>query len=140
MTPNQNAMRAEKQAIWPGGPRIREVAQSAAPNFTPASAHSQGAGYAEILRAASGHLQSGWRWLERKRSQQLSARRLRLTETISLGEKRSVSIVQVDGAQYLIGCSASSVQLLAVLNKENDKQDDKQEGENARHSEKARAL
>ena len=45
----------------------------------------------------------------------MSSRRLRVAETISLGEKRSVSIVQVDGAQYLIGSSVNSVQLLAVL-------------------------
>jgi flagellar biogenesis protein FliO len=66
------------------------------------------------------YLQAGWKWLERKRTQQLASRRLRLAETISLGEKRSVSIVQVDGAQFLIGCSAGSVQLLAVLDKQHE--------------------
>ena len=55
--------------------------------------------------------------LKAKRTQQLASRRLRVAETISLGEKRSVSIVQVDGAQYLIGCSTGSVQLLVVLDK-----------------------
>jgi len=70
-----------------------------------------------ILRSSFGHLRSAWRWLERKRAQQVSTRRLRVAETISLGEKRFVSIVQVDGAQFLIGGSSSSVQLLAVLDK-----------------------
>jgi hypothetical protein len=69
------------------------------------------------LRTALIVLRSAWKWLERKRTQQLTSRRLRVAETVSLGEKRSVSIVQVDGAQFLIGSSASSVQLLAVLDR-----------------------
>ena len=60
-------------------------------------------------------LRTAWDWLQQRRAQQLTSRRLRVAETISLGEKRFVSIVQVDGTQYLIGGSASSVQLLAVL-------------------------
>ncbi len=60
-------------------------------------------------------LRAAWDWLQQRRAEQLTSRRLRVAETISLGEKRFVSIVQVDGAQYLIGGSASSVQLLAVL-------------------------
>ena len=67
------------------------------------------------LRTAFDQLQSLWRWVERKRTQQVAARRLRVAETLSLGEKRFVSIIKVDGAQYLIGGSATSVQLLAVL-------------------------
>jgi flagellar biogenesis protein FliO len=59
--------------------------------------------------------------------QHVSSRRLRLTETISLGEKRSVSIIEVDGAQYLIGSSAGSVQLLTVL--------EKQDGRDSRRTE-----
>jgi flagellar biogenesis protein FliO len=47
---------------------------------------------------------------------QTSSRRLRVAETVSLGEKRFVSIVQVDGAQFLIGGSATEIQLLANLN------------------------
>jgi len=54
-------------------------------------------------------------WLERKRSLQLSSRRLRVAETISLGEKRTISIITVDGAQYLIGSSSGGVQLLTRL-------------------------
>ncbi len=60
-------------------------------------------------------LRTAWNWVQQRRAEQMTSRRLRVAETISLGEKRFVSIVQVDGAQYLIGGSASSVQLLAVL-------------------------
>jgi flagellar biogenesis protein FliO len=65
---------------------------------------------------------SAWKWLAHKRSLQLAAKRLRVAETIQLGEKRFVSILQVDGAQYLIGGAAGNVQLLAVLDKTQDAQ------------------
>jgi flagellar biogenesis protein FliO len=42
-------------------------------------------------------------------------RRLRVAETVSLGEKRFVSILQVDGEQFLVGGSSSNVVLLAKL-------------------------
>ena len=70
-----------------------------------------------VLRPLAAHAMSAWRWLERKRTQQLSTRRLRVTETVSLGEKRSVSILQVDGAQFLIGTAGGNVSLLAALNR-----------------------
>jgi len=63
-------------------------------------------------------LANGWKWV-RRHSQGLLARqasrRLRMVETLSLGEKRFVSIVEVDGEQFLLGGSASSVALLAKL-------------------------
>jgi flagellar biogenesis protein FliO len=55
------------------------------------------------------------KWIVQKRTQQLATRRLRVAETVSLGEKRFVSIVQVDGTQFLVGGAAGSVSLLAVL-------------------------
>jgi hypothetical protein len=58
---------------------------------------------------------AAWKWIERKRVQQTAARRLRVTDTISLGDKRFVSIVQVDGAQFLIGGATGSISLLAIL-------------------------
>ena len=42
-------------------------------------------------------------------------RRLRVSETVSLGEKRFVSIVEVDGTSFLIGGGASNVTLLTSL-------------------------
>lgn len=67
------------------------------------------------LRTAAGYLRSGWQWMQRARAAQSADRRLRVTETVSLGDKRFISIVQVDQAQFLIGSSATSVQLLAQL-------------------------
>lgn len=44
-----------------------------------------------------------------------SSRRLRLLETVTLGEKRFVSILQVDGEQFLLGGSGSALTVLARL-------------------------
>jgi flagellar biogenesis protein FliO len=85
-------------------------------------AGQQGTG-ASLLRTICGKALAAYRWLDQKRTQQSSMRRLRVAETISLGEKRFVSIVQVDGAQYLIGGAAGNVSLLAVLDKRQDFQE-----------------
>jgi flagellar biogenesis protein FliO len=42
-------------------------------------------------------------------------RRLRLCETVSLGEKRIVAVVQCGHQQFLVGCAGSSIELLATL-------------------------
>jgi flagellar biogenesis protein FliO len=70
-----------------------------------------------FLRPIITHATFIWKWIEQKRTQQISARRLKVTETVSLGEKRFVSILQVDGAQFLIGGSSANVSLLAILDK-----------------------
>jgi flagellar biogenesis protein FliO len=44
-----------------------------------------------------------------------SSRRLKVVETVSLGEKRFVSILHIDGEEFLLGGSASSVVVLAKL-------------------------
>ena len=55
------------------------------------------------------------RWLQAKRQAQLATRRLRLCETLQLGEKRFVAIVQVDGQQFLVGGAAGTVSMLGQL-------------------------
>lgn len=44
-----------------------------------------------------------------------NVRRLKVVETVSLGEKRFVSILHIDGQEFLLGGSASSVLVLAKL-------------------------
>ena len=39
-----------------------------------------------------------------------------MAETVSLGEKRFVAVIQIDGSQYLIGGGPTNVALLAKLN------------------------
>lgn len=55
-----------------------------------------------------------WSWLQVKVAQ-TTTKRLRVAETVSLGEKRFVSIVSVEGREFLIGGGTSGVTLLAQL-------------------------
>ncbi len=58
---------------------------------------------------------TGLNWLAAKRKSQVASKRLRVMETVSLGEKRFVAVLHVDGAQFLIGGGANNVSLLASL-------------------------
>ena len=58
------------------------------------------------------------RWLQRsglRAVAQARPRRLRIRETVSLGDKRLVAIVAVDGVEYLIGGGTTNVCLLTIL-------------------------
>lgn len=44
-------------------------------------------------------------------------KRLRVCETVALGEKRFVAVIQVDDKQFLVGGASNSVSLLAQLDK-----------------------
>lgn len=114
MTQIQSVARADKPQVSSASVRISEMVEGSISS----AMLSQPPLRSDILRTGYRYIQAGWRWLERRCAQQVSSRRLRLTETISLGEKRSVSIVSVDGSQFLIGCSAGSVQLLAALDRQ----------------------
>jgi Flagellar biosynthesis protein, FliO len=55
-----------------------------------------------------------WSWLHGKYAL-TSTKRLRVAETVSLGEKRFVALVCVEGREFLVGGGASGVSLLAQL-------------------------
>jgi flagellar biogenesis protein FliO len=75
------------------------------------------AGLAPVLRRIAGamlvYARQGNAALLKKRQ-----RRLRVSETLSLGDKRFVSILEVDGQSFLVGGSGASIALLASLAKE----------------------
>lgn len=56
-----------------------------------------------------------WSWLHRQNRLVRKDRRLRVSETVSLGDKRFISLVEVDGRSYLIGGGAGGVNLLTAL-------------------------
>jgi flagellar biogenesis protein FliO len=58
-----------------------------------------------------------------------SVRRLRLSETLSLGEKRFLAVVQFQQQEFLVGGTGTSIALLAKLNgpEAPDKHDDAQQ-------------
>lgn len=43
------------------------------------------------------------------------ARQLRMCESLSLGEKRLVAVVQFEGQRYLVGATGASITLLSKL-------------------------
>jgi flagellar biogenesis protein FliO len=69
-----------------------------------------------------GSLARTWSWLQSK-SVYSSTKRLRLAETVSLGEKRFVAIVSVENREYLIGGAPSGVSLLAQWGKNGEAED-----------------
>jgi hypothetical protein len=58
---------------------------------------------------------SSWKWLAEKLKTQQAKKRLRVCETVALGEKRFIAVVQVDDQQFLVGGSSSAVSTLAHL-------------------------
>lgn len=60
-------------------------------------------------------LAAAWNWLQRKLKSHQVRKRLRVCESVSLGEKRFVAVIQVDGEQFLVGGSSSSISTLAHL-------------------------
>jgi Flagellar biosynthesis protein, FliO len=77
-------------------------------------------GFARVYRHTLAGLIRAWRWLQQHRQRQLAAKRLALCETVSLGEKRFVAIVKVDGQQFLLGGAAGTVSMLARLNEQDE--------------------
>jgi flagellar biogenesis protein FliO len=60
-------------------------------------------------------LVSTWKWLQKQVRFRHPRRRLRVCETVSLGEKRFVAVIEVDGEQFLVGGASNSVATLARL-------------------------
>lgn len=54
------------------------------------------------------------RWLFWQRPRRRE-RRLRLVETLALGERRFVAVLNVDGREFLVGATPQSVALLGEL-------------------------
>jgi hypothetical protein len=64
-----------------------------------------------ILRWMTG----AWKFTRRQLASRQSRKRLRVCESVSLGEKRFVAVIEVDGEQFLVGGASSSVATLARL-------------------------
>jgi len=64
-----------------------------------------------MFTVLTAHAVSVQRGLKRRRS----GRRLRLSETLSLGEKRFLAVVQFQRQEFLVGGTGNSIALLARL-------------------------
>lgn len=92
---------AKSRREWlPGAPDIRDL-----------SAYRSLAAFRKAFNRAFNHI----RRLGNGVLSVHNSRRLKVLETVSLGEKRFVSILQIDGEEFLLGGSASSVVVLAKL-------------------------
>jgi len=54
-------------------------------------------------------------WVQAQKAAHTGNRRLQVIETVSLGEKRFVSVVKVDGIEFLVGGGSSGVAMLSQL-------------------------
>jgi hypothetical protein len=70
----------------------------------------------KLLQNAGGLLTRGLNWIRARQSARSNDRRLQVAATVSLGDKRFVAVIQVDGLQFLVGGGATNVALLAQLN------------------------
>jgi len=60
-------------------------------------------------------LAGAWKWTLKHIGSHHTRKRLRVCESVSLGEKRFVAVIEVDGEQFLVGGASSSVATLARL-------------------------
>jgi flagellar biogenesis protein FliO len=67
------------------------------------------------LRPPTGLLSRAWKWMQARQRARSTTRRLRVAETVSLGEKRFVAVVQVDGRHFLLAGGPTNIALLAQL-------------------------
>lgn len=56
-----------------------------------------------------------WKRIREQQIARYKHKRLQVAETVSLGEKRFVAVIKVDGREFLIGGGATNVALLAQL-------------------------
>jgi hypothetical protein len=68
----------------------------------------------KVLTPQGNAMTRAFSWLQTKYTM-TTAKRLRVSETVSLGEKRFVSLICIDGREFLIGGGATSVSILASL-------------------------
>jgi flagellar biogenesis protein FliO len=64
-----------------------------------------------------------WEWIRGRLAGiavRRTPRRLRLCETLALGEKRFVAVIEFEGQRFLVGGGAASVNLLARLGESPD--------------------
>jgi len=59
-------------------------------------------------------LKNLWQWV-RRAVMSRKARRLRVCETLSLGDRRFVAVIEFDRQEFLVGGSGNSLELLARL-------------------------
>lgn len=60
-------------------------------------------------------LRIGLAWFLRASARRIKAKRLAVSETVALGDRRFVAVIEFEGQRFLIGSSPSAVTLLSRL-------------------------
>jgi flagellar biogenesis protein FliO len=69
---------------------------------------------APMETAWMGALKNAWQWA-RRAVKARKTRRLRVCETLSLGDRRFLAVIEFDRQEFLVGGSGNSFELLARL-------------------------
>lgn len=64
---------------------------------------------------AKASISHSWKYIRTQQVARSSCKRLQVAETVSLGEKRFVAVIRVDGREFLVGGGATNVALLTQL-------------------------
>jgi hypothetical protein len=70
---------------------------------------------ATLIECGLARLAGAWKWVQERSKTQRRPRKLRVCESVQLGEKRFVALIQADGQRFLVGGTSSSISLLATL-------------------------
>jgi flagellar biogenesis protein FliO len=68
----------------------------------------------EAIKGFAGIVQKFFTWTKARVARQ-SRKRIRISETVSLGEKRFIAVIQVDQVEFLIGGGSNSIAMLTKL-------------------------
>jgi|HubBroStandDraft_5_1064220.scaffolds.fasta_scaffold393917_2 hypothetical protein len=112
-------LRLENQLRSAGTAELSEVKEIRATRLSPSDREPSPAPSESSslnLQQASGLLTRALNWIRSRQSARSRGKRLHVGATVSLGEKRFVAVIQVDGQQFLVGGGATNVTLLAQLN------------------------
>jgi hypothetical protein len=108
---NQESWSARKEAVNETNTKIVDIPLSPA---LPPRVLEQPVSLREV-RNQSGLLTRALNWIRNGQLGRSSKKRLQVAGIVSLGEKRIVAVIQIDGLQFLVGGGASNVTLLAQL-------------------------
>jgi len=112
LTRNQPSQPSRKESLKPQSAGAKHKSLDPAPQLVVSS----NAASSQVSLNASGLLSRAWSWIRVRQAARFRPRRLQVAETVSLGEKRFVAVIKIDGLQYLIGGGATNVTLLTQLN------------------------
>ena len=73
--------------------------------------------FAAQVKAVGRPISLAWDWIRQRLNSHQSRKRLRVCESVSLGEKRVIVLIEVDGEQFLVAGASNSISVLAHLEK-----------------------